>query len=76
MVADSLKAVDLIPILAANIAAEAVVMTDEASQYRALGAVFAAHGFTVTALDSTSTMPIKRSTQTPSRAHSRSSSAA
>ena len=46
MVVDSLKAADLTPILVANIAAEAVVMTDEASQYRALGAVFAGHGFT------------------------------
>lgn len=46
MVVDSLKAADLTPILSANIAAEAVVMTDEASQYRALGTVFAGHGFT------------------------------
>ena len=46
IVVDSLKAVDLTPILRANIAAEAIVMTDEASQYRALGSVFAAHGFT------------------------------
>lgn len=46
MMVDSLKAVDLTPILVANIAAEAVMMTDEASQYRALGTVFAAHGFT------------------------------
>lgn len=46
MVVDSLKAADLTPILAANIAAEAIVMTDEASQYRQLGTVFAGHGFT------------------------------
>lgn len=46
MVVESLKAVDLTPILRANIAAEAVVMTDEASQYCALGTVFAGHGFT------------------------------
>ena len=46
MVVDSLKAADLTPILSANIAAEAVVMTDEASQHRALGTVFAGHGFT------------------------------
>lgn len=46
MVVDSLKAVDLTPILKENIAAEAVVMTDEASQYRAIGAHFAGHGFT------------------------------
>lgn len=46
MVVDSLKAADLLPILQANIAAEAVVMTDEAGQYRNLSASFAAHGFT------------------------------
>lgn len=46
MVVESLKAADLTPILRANIAAEAVVMTDEASQYRSLGTVFAGHGFT------------------------------
>ncbi|MGN6376070.1 MAG: IS1595 family transposase, partial [Sphingomonas sp.] len=34
MVVDSLKAADLLPILQANIAAEAVVMTDEAGQYK------------------------------------------
>ena len=41
-----MKAVDLTPILKANIAAEAVVMTDEASQYDALSKHFAGHGFT------------------------------
>lgn len=46
IVVDSLKAADLTPILKENIAAEATVMTDEASQYRALGTVFAGHGFT------------------------------
>lgn len=46
MVVDSLKAADLTPILRANIAAEAVVMTDEAGQYRHIGDHFAAHGFT------------------------------
>ncbi len=46
MVVDSLKAVDLLPILKANIAAEAVVMTDEAGQYKNLAASFAAHGYT------------------------------
>lgn len=46
MVVDSLKAADLLPILRENIAAEATVMTDEASQYRNLGDDFAAHGFT------------------------------
>lgn len=46
MVVDSLKATDLLPILRENIAAEAIVMTDEASYYRSLGEEFAAHGFT------------------------------
>lgn len=46
MVVDSLKASDLLPILKANIAAEAMVMTDEAGQYKNLSASFAAHGFT------------------------------
>lgn len=46
MVVDSLKAVDLTPILKANIAAEARVMTDEAGQYVGLGKHFANHGFT------------------------------
>ncbi len=46
MVVDSLKAVDLTPILKANIAAEAHVMTDEAGYYKHLGAHFAAHDFT------------------------------
>lgn len=46
MVVDSLKAVDLTPILVANIAAEAIVMTDEAGQYRNIGAHFAGHGYT------------------------------
>ncbi|EGD58817.1 ISSpo8, transposase [Novosphingobium nitrogenifigens DSM 19370] len=46
MVVDSLKAADLLPILKANIAAEAVVMTDEAGQYANLNNSFAAHGFT------------------------------
>jgi transposase-like protein len=44
MVVDSLKAADLLPILKANIAAEARVMTDEAGQYRHLGRDFAEHG--------------------------------
>jgi transposase-like protein len=46
MVVDSLKATDLTPILKANIAAEAIVMTDEAGQYRALDEHFAGHGYT------------------------------
>lgn len=47
MVVDSLKTKDVLPILKANIAAEARVMTDEAGQYRNLGAHFADHGFTL-----------------------------
>jgi transposase-like protein len=46
MVVESLKADDLLPILKANIAKKARVMTDEAGQYRHLGSHFAAHGFT------------------------------
>jgi transposase-like protein len=46
MVVDSLKAVDLVPILRANIAAEAHVMTDEAGYYGTLGKHFASHRFT------------------------------
>jgi len=46
MVVDSLKAADLLPILKENIAAEAIVMTDEAGQYKNLSSTFAAHGFT------------------------------
>lgn len=46
MVVDSLKAADLLPILKENIAAEAIVMTDEAGQYKNLSQTFAAHGFT------------------------------
>ena len=46
MVVDSLKAEDVVPILKANIAKEAIVMTDEASYYAKLGDHFAGHGFT------------------------------
>lgn len=46
MVVDSLKAVDLTPILLDNIAQEAHVMTDEAGYYRHLDKYFAAHSFT------------------------------
>lgn len=46
MVVDSLKAKDLTPILKDNIAAEAIVMTDEASYYAQLDKHFAGHGFT------------------------------
>lgn len=45
MVVDSLKAADLLPILRENIAAEAIVYTDEAGQYKNLGRDFAEHGF-------------------------------
>ena len=46
MVVDSLKAADLTPILKANIAKEAHVMTDEAGYYLGLGKYFAGHDFT------------------------------
>ena len=46
IVVDDLKATTLLPILQANIAREARVMTDEAAQYGRVGQLFAAHGFT------------------------------
>ena len=46
MVVDSLKAKDLTPILKANIAKEARVMTDEAGYYGSLSKHFADHGYT------------------------------
>ncbi|MEA3079661.1 MAG: hypothetical protein QOF05_1069 [Sphingomonadales bacterium] len=45
MVVDSLKAADLTPILEANIAREARIMTDEAGQYKFLNRSFAGHDF-------------------------------
>jgi len=46
MVVDNLTAKELTPILRDNIAAEATVMTDEASYYANLEKHFAGHGFT------------------------------
>jgi transposase-like protein len=46
MVIDSLKASEITPILKANIAAEASVMTDEAAYYSNVSDNFARHGFT------------------------------
>ena len=46
MVVDDLKATTLLPILRANIAPEARVMTDEAGQYKKADQHFAEHGFT------------------------------
>jgi transposase-like protein len=46
MVVDDLKASTLLPLLKANISADARVMTDEAGQYKKLGQHFADHGFT------------------------------
>ena len=43
MVVDDLKATTLAPILAANIAKEATLMTDEAGVYKRLGRAFAKH---------------------------------
>lgn len=45
MVVDDLKTKMLLPILKANIAAEAVVYPDEAGQYAKLGETFATHDF-------------------------------
>jgi len=47
VVVDNLKVKTLLPLIKANIAPEARVMTDEASQYRTLGKHFAAHGSTI-----------------------------
>lgn len=46
MVVDNLKATTLIPILKANIAREARVMTDEAVYYNNLDGLFSFHGYT------------------------------
>ena len=46
MVVDNVSAAHLVPIVVANIAKEATVMTDEANAYRNLGGLFAGHGFT------------------------------
>jgi transposase-like protein len=46
LVVDDLKAVTLLPILQANIAREARVLTDEAGQYHHLGKHIARHAFT------------------------------
>ena len=46
IVVDDLKATTLIPLLKANISADARVMTDEAGQYKSVGKHFADHGFT------------------------------
>jgi transposase-like protein len=43
MVVDSLKADDIAPIVRKNLAAEATLMTDEASYYTKVGREFAAH---------------------------------
>lgn len=46
MVVDDLKATTLMPLLKANISADARVMTDEAGQYKHVGQHFAGRGFT------------------------------
>jgi transposase-like protein len=46
MVVDNVSAATLVPIVVANIAQEATVMTDEANAYRNLRSHFAGHGFT------------------------------
>jgi transposase-like protein len=46
IVVDDLKAATLMPILQANIAPEARVLTDEAPQYKGLGKVFHSHAYT------------------------------
>ncbi|MDR0251441.1 MAG: IS1595 family transposase [Burkholderiales bacterium] len=46
IVVDDLKAKTLLPIMQANIASEARIMTDEAGQYKYVRLHFAGHGFT------------------------------
>lgn len=46
IIVDDLKAATLVPILRENIAAEAVIYTDEAGQYQKLADDFAGHDFT------------------------------
>lgn len=46
MVVDDVKAKTLLPIMQANIAREARIMTDEAGQYKHVGDHFADHAFT------------------------------
>ena len=45
IVVDDLKSATLLPILIENISTEAVVYTDEASQYKSLGDIFKTHDF-------------------------------
>lgn len=46
LVVDDLKAATLIPIIQANVAREARILTDEAGQYKRVGEHFAGHTFT------------------------------
>lgn len=46
LVVDDLKASTLIPIIQANVAREARILTDEAAQYKNVGEHFAGHAFT------------------------------
>lgn len=76
MVVESLKAADILPILKENIAAAAIVMTDEASYYAKLDEHFAGHGFTRHGAGQYVDTRTRRSTRTRSRACSPSSSMA
>ena len=67
MVVDDLKAKTLFPILKENIAKEATVYTDEASQYQDLGKDFA---HTITSVTALGSMDVERFTPTPSKATS------
>lgn len=46
LVVDDLKASTLLPIIQANVARKARILTDEAGQYQRIGDYFAGHGFT------------------------------
>ena len=73
MVVEDLKAKTLVPILRENIAKDATVYTDEASQYHGLAKNFAVHDTSVTALENTF---VARFTPTLSKAISASLNAA
>ena len=74
MVVDDLKSKTLVPILRENIAKDATVYTDEASQYQGLAKDFAAHDYVRHGAGEYVRGEV--STPTPSRAISVSSSAA
>ena len=68
MVVDQVNAAELAPIVRANVAREARLMTDEASYYTLVGREFSEHGITpITVKASTYRGPIAASIPTPSK---------